>query len=860
MLNLSLYLAFTLLLDAGAAIALFALSDYEFAFSFENGIGDVVVLSAAKAVAVPLLCLCAVWMGRPAAHKSEANRNGVNVNGTCPVAVDINTPLIGFADEEQKETEDLKDNYKQTLKNARKKNVVLAAVFTLTTSISVYLAIKCVSYKFGSNKSEIEKGSLLAAIVLTTNLSFFLCRRIANKLTKEEGRLVLDIHNHRIYFKAKMPCHWCDVCHTRIREAAYRCKTCDFDVCKTCFNRKMKKRKKEKGGQDASDDDEEMSNWGFFIRALKFAWPYKTMLFLSATCLIVNSAASLALPNFQGRILDYVYKRNESAFWGQVNLLIAMSVAQGILSSLRGCFISIVGRKIATAVRVDLFKSIVKQDIHFFDKNKSGQLISRLTNDVNGMVAPWRTMLDTILSNTLMLFGGLGMCAYTSWKLSMIALTSIGPIIFITAVYANWSRTINREIWSALGDANAVANEALANIRTVRAFSTEPAEMKKYGKSMNYALSRGILDAIVGSGSGMLTNYLDLAATCTILAYGGYTAMTSPDTLSPGSLLSFQLYWNMVNSAYRALNGVINSLTRAAGAAQRVLSLVDSLPNIDADAGIKLEKSDIVGKVELKNVTFRYKLRPENVVLDGISLTLEAGKTTALVGRSGGGKSTIVSLLLRYYDPVHGGIFLDENNLVDLNLRALHRHVGLVAQETQLFAISVYDNITYGLDESEFTREDVVAAAKAANAHDFIVDFEEGYQTLVGERGVRLSGGQKQRISIARCFLRQPKILLLDEATSALDTESEGLVQASLDALIAQGQSTCLVVAHRLSTVIDAHAICVVDGGKIAERGTHAELIAKNGIYAKLVSRQMQREANQIGGADVIDDILKERE
>ena len=419
-----------------------------------------------------------------------------------------------------------------------------------------------------------------------------------------------------------------------------------------------KNEKRKKDGQDASDDDEEMSNWGYFIRALKFAWPYKTMLFLSASCLIINSAASLALPNFQGRILDSVYKQNQGAFWNQVNLLIGMSVAQGILSSLRGCFISIVGRKIATAVRVDLFDSIIKQDIHFFDKNKSGQLISRLTNDVNGMVAPWRTMLDTILSNTLLLFGGLGMCVYTSWKLSMIALTSIGPIIFITAVYANWSRLINREIWSALGDANGVANEvAISNIRTVRAFSTEPAEIKKYGVSMNHALNRGILDAIVGSGSSMLTNYLDLAATCTILAYGGYTAMTSPESLSPGSLLSFQLYWNMVNAAYRSLNGVINSLTRAVAAAQRVLSLVDSLPNIDADAGIKLQRSDIVGRVELKNVSFRYKLRPENVVLEKIDLILEAGKTTALVGRSGGGKSTIVSLLLRYYDPVHGDIF-----------------------------------------------------------------------------------------------------------------------------------------------------------------------------------------------------------
>lgn len=313
---------------------------------------------------------------------------------------------------------------------------------------------------------------------------------------------------------------------------------------------------------------------------------------------------------------------------------------------------------------------------------------------------------------------------------------------------------------------------------------------------------------------------------------------------------------------------VLNSFTRAGGAAQRVLSLLDAVPDIDVDRG---EVHHPIGHVVLDNVFFHYQMRPTNKVLKGVSLEIKQGEVCALVGRSGGGKSTIVHLLMRFYDPsidsdactcpetdrhqcttqyrqCAGRVLIDGHDLRDLNLRGVHERCGLVSQETQLFDGTVRDNICYGLqdkiDSGLITEEDIIAAARDANAHKFISGFEDGYNTKVGEKGVRLSGGQKQRIALARVFLRQPTLLFLDEATSALDAESEGEVQDALDRLIARGNSTVLLIAHRLSTVINADKIAVIDDGQIAELGTHSQLVEKGGIYASLVSKQMARQNN----------------
>jgi ATP-binding cassette subfamily B protein len=291
----------------------------------------------------------------------------------------------------------------------------------------------------------------------------------------------------------------------------------------------------------------------------------------------------------------------------------------------------------------------------------------------------------------------------------------------------------------------------------------------------------------------------------------------------------------------------MNSFTKAAGAAQRVLSLMDSLPDIDPNAGA-IAAANMSWSVEFDNVFFVYQMRPDVVVLKSISLKMESGEVCALVGPSGCGKTTIISLILRYYDPTSGRILIGGRELQDFNLKHLHKHIGYVSQETQMFAKTIEENIGYGR-EGEYSQEELVAACRAANAHDFIMAFPSGYQTRIGERGVRLSGGQRQRIAIARMMLRKPKLLLLDEATSALDAESEALVQQSLDNLLdsdSDHQYTVVLVAHRLSTVVNANQICVVDKGVVKERGNHDSLMELKGTYCRLVSKQLEKTANML--------------
>jgi ABC-type multidrug transport system fused ATPase/permease subunit len=503
----------------------------------------------------------------------------------------------------------------------------------------------------------------------------------------------------------------------------------------------------------------------------------------------------------------------------------------------------VVASRITFDIRNKLYSAMLSQDIAFFDGTTSGDLISRLSYNTDAMVSPIQTILSSFLNNILLFGGGMILCLVTSWRLGVLAFTSISPIVQITRNYAVWSKTIQRHIWAALSEASNASNQALTNIRTVRAFGNEPTEIKKYREATESALSKAILDATASAGTYALTNYVDLGTSVLLLWYGGLLVL-GKESLTLGSLIKFQLYWNMVNSAYSAIVSNINQFTTASAAAQRVLSLMDSMPDIDLTGGKMLTRQQVKGHLVIDDVSFVYQMRPENQVLKNLSLNIPAGKVCALVGRSGGGKSTIIHMLLRFYDPTQGRISLDGVDYRDLNVYSLHQQMAVVAQDTELFQGTVRENIVYGMPEDSYDEAAIIEAAKAASAHDFIMATEDGYETRVGQRGLRLSGGQRQRIAIARAILRRAPLLLLDEATSALDAESEAAVQEALDRLLALGQCTVVLVAHRLSTVVNAHNIAVIDKGVVKEQGTHDQLLKQNGIYAKLVSRQLQRAAN----------------
>eukprot|EP00928_Gymnodinium_smaydae_P033307 TRINITY_DN23893_c0_g3_i1.p1 TRINITY_DN23893_c0_g3~~TRINITY_DN23893_c0_g3_i1.p1 ORF type:complete len:960 (-),score=115.93 TRINITY_DN23893_c0_g3_i1:62-2740(-) len=732
------------------------------------------------------------------------------------------------------------------------RNTLLVIGFASTTCISMYCGLKCVVFHYDS-QVESSEGVLLGSVLFLTNLEFFLLYNIVLEWTKDEGELLRTLHMHPLYYATDLKSHYCDVCEEEMQGPnydAFRCRTCDFDLCTRCYRRKDKPG--FKGAIIPRSGDEALSTWGYFQRIAQMALGFWRLLLSTLLSIVAAKMLQLAAPNLQGRIFDSIIQflrgstDSDSEFRSVISIYVLVNVLQGLFNGAQSLTTELVMAKIQASVRDKLFVTIVRMDIGFFDAVHTGQLTSRLTNDTEGMVEPLQSLMNDLLANAIMLVGGVGMAFYTSWKLSILALTVVPPISATYRAYARWGRKLNHSIYQYLANSNQVATESLGNIRTVRAFSTEAHETGRYREGINAALHAGIKNSFVGASVSAFSSYVNLATSVLILWYGGMVIFrTHGKDMSIGSLITFQLYWNMMNSAFLSLGNVFNELIRASSAAERVFTLLDARPEVDPDVGEDVDPRSIKGHLELRDIRFRYRSRPENEILRGISLILPPGSTTALVGKSGGGKSTLVHLLLRFYDPESGAILLDGRDLKTLKSRQVRQAVGFVAQETQLFATSIEANIAYGIGR-EYTKEELHAAARAANAHEFITEEDEGYETRVGEKGVMLSGGQKQRLAIARCFLRQPKLLFLDEATSALDAENEALVQAALERLILKGGCTVVLIAHRLSTVMNATQIAVMHKGTVAELGSHKDLVLQGGIYAQLVARQMQRDKDKL--------------
>ena len=435
--------------------------------------------------------------------------------------------------------------------------------------------------------------------------------------------------------------------------------------------------------------------------------------------------------------------RAQRPFDSRVSALLAASAAVAAFSAFKRACFSLTGQRLNYKVRISLFRTILRQDIAYFDGVNTGDLLSRLSYDVNNLTSPCNTVLSLASQNVVVIVGALIMCFYTCWRLAMVSFAVVMPITYLIKRYARWSQTLNREISAMLGLAATAANEALGNVRTVRATSSEETELARYEEHAGAALRAGVKDAFGGALTVMLTNLLELGTSVLILWLGGGMAMEEPSPrLTIGALITFQLYFNAVTSAYTALTNCLTSLVRAAGSASRVFSLKDNLPDIDPAVGSAYDPGGEPGRgpaIAFENATFWYQMRPNHVVINGLSMRVASGSTAALVGKSGGGKTTLVALLLRYYDVKGGSVRIDGVDLRDLNLASVHKHVGLVAQDTQIFTHTIAGNIEYGCGEKP--SQSAIETARRP-ARDFIQTFPDGYDTRLGERGVRLSGGR----------------------------------------------------------------------------------------------------------------------
>ncbi|WP_433927000.1 ABC transporter ATP-binding protein [Sorangium cellulosum] len=568
-------------------------------------------------------------------------------------------------------------------------------------------------------------------------------------------------------------------------------------------------------------------------RLLLLARPELGDLALGALFLGIGSAMGLLLPQAIRVILDDALKPGSSveavdraALW-----LVVLVAIQAAAAALHHILFSTAGERIVARLRAQLFAHFLRQEVAFFDGHRTGELTSRLASDTMVLQGAVSVNVSMAVRCAASVIGGVAFLLITSPRLTLLMLTVVPLVALGSVSYGRHVRELSRAVQDSLARASEAAEEALSGIRTVRAFAAERREVDRYADRIGASLEVARARIRASAGFMGLVTFAGHAAAALVLWYGGHLVVDGRLTL--GGLTSFLVYTVLVAFALGGLSDLWAQLMKAAGAAERIFDLLDREPAM-ADAG-GVEPLAVEGRLELQRVRFSYPSRRDAPVLKDIDISARPGEVIALVGPSGAGKSTIAALLLRFYDPDEGRILLDGRDVRELSPAWLRRQIGLVAQEPLLFAASIADNIRYGREGA--SDEQVEAAARAANAHDFIARFPAGYRTLVGERGVQLSGGQKQRVAIARAMLKDPRILVLDEATSALDAESEHLVQGALDALM-KGRTT-LIIAHRLSTVMGADRVLVVDGGTIVQSGAHAALLAEEGLYRRLVTRQL---------------------
>jgi len=567
-------------------------------------------------------------------------------------------------------------------------------------------------------------------------------------------------------------------------------------------------------------------------RLLAYLGPYKLRLALALLGLLLASLLSLVFPAVVQNVIDTVFNDTDALLLDRITLaLLAVFILRSAASFLQGYQLNVVGERVVVDMRCQLYAHLQSLSLRFYTERRVGELISRLASDVTILRTVLTNNASTLLQQSLTLLGAAAIMFYLNWRLSLFIIVLMPLMVLVAFALGNIIRRTSTEVQDELAGATVVAEEVLQNIREVKSFTREPYEIDRFNAVVDVAYRAALKLLTVRSVFGPIIAFFAFASLALILWAGGREVLDG--RLSAGELVSFLIYGLTVAGNVAGVVNVFSQLQEAIGATKRIFELLDSQPQVQ-DAPDAQELRGVKGAISLRGLHFAYE--KAQAVLRDINLDIAPGEIVALVGPSGAGKSTLFNLIPRFYDPDAGSICLDGRDIRSLSQHSLRQHIGIVPQETLLFGGSIRENILYGkLDASE---KELVAAAQAANAHDFILQLPQQYETVVGERGVKLSGGQRQRVAIARALLKNPSILLLDEATSSLDNESELLVQEALHRLMRT--RTTVIIAHRLSTVRVASRIAVLDAGRIIELGSHAELMQRRGLYAKLYDMQFR--------------------
>jgi ABC transporter fused permease/ATP-binding protein len=576
---------------------------------------------------------------------------------------------------------------------------------------------------------------------------------------------------------------------------------------------------------------EPVSTGAALRRLLPFVARYRVRLFAATVLLSLTTALGLVFPAFFGRVIDAAFTRQDLAGLHDYALLLVGTLAlQTLLVFLRHYLFGWVAERVIADLRLALSRHLLRQSQAFFHRHPTGELLARVHGDVTKIQEMLAAGVSEGVVGVLTIAGGVAILLWTDAFLTLVMLAVVPPAIVATVHFGRRIRAMGQRAQDALADANGQLLEQLAEIETVQSFTREDHAAARFGTRVESAFGLAGRGLLISSAFASFATFMAFATVFGVF-WVGSTAVARGD-MTAGTLTEFMLYTVVVGASVTPLSGLWGRMQAALGATARMFELLDARPDIASPPAAR-RLPVVRGELRLERLSFAYPDRDQPVLRD-VDLHLRPGRSCALVGGSGSGKSTISRLLRRLYDPQAGRVLLDGHDLRTLDLAALRGAIAVVSQEPRLFSGTIGENIRYG--RLDATDDELRQAARLANAHAFIEQLPEGYDTPVGEGGAQLSGGQRQRVSIARALLRDPRILILDEATSALDAHSEHLVQEGLERL--QRGRTTIIIAHRLSTVIGADHIAVLDDGRIVEEGTHERLLSKRGRYAELVARQ----------------------